>query len=146
MNIVFEHLYCNIDAETSRRKKSGVAPATKRKFAGQAPPTTLRLRADSDDNDKGRGFLTLIWCADPDSPSDDFRTALNQANSYIKSLASVPRQVQLPSSPSSTSSSSVQTSSEQDRTRVDIMNKLVTLLQRNMRVRYEIAVEELAQA
>ncbi|KAL4073251.1 Rapamycin-insensitive companion of mTOR, N-term-domain-containing protein [Scleroderma yunnanense] len=124
-----EMLTKRIELEISKRKKNGVTPATKRKFAGQGPPTTIRFRADSDDKDK-----------------DDFRTALNQANSYIRSLASVPRQVQSPASPTSTSSSSVHTSSEQDRTRVDIMNKLVALLQRNLRVRYEIVVEELAQA
>ncbi|KAG6337319.1 hypothetical protein ID866_1781 [Astraeus odoratus] len=123
-----EMLMKRIEQETSKRRKAGAGAITKRKFAGQAPPTNVRLRADSDDKDK-----------------DDFRTALNQANSYIKSLTSVPRPVTSPSSPSSTSSGSP-ASPEQDRTRIDIMNKLVTLLQRNLRVRYEIHVPDLVQA
>lgn len=56
MCIMIEHRCFNIDEETSKRKKNGAPSATKRKFAGQAPPTTIRLRADSDDNDKGQPF------------------------------------------------------------------------------------------
>ncbi|KAI6044824.1 Rapamycin-insensitive companion of mTOR, middle domain-containing protein [Pisolithus marmoratus] len=117
-----------IEQETSRRKKHAVGSAAKRKFAGQAPPSTPRPRADSNDKDK-----------------DDFRTALSQANSYLKSLTSIASSAPSPSSPSSTSSTS-QSSSEQDRTRVDIMNKLVALFQRNLRVRYEITTAALVQA
>lgn len=40
--------------ETSKRKKGGVGPPLKRKFAGQAPPAGPRSTADSDDRDKGR--------------------------------------------------------------------------------------------
>lgn len=123
-----ELLTKRIEQETSRRKKHAAGPAAKRKFAGQAPPSTPRPRADSSDKDK-----------------DDFRTVLSQANSHLKSLASMPPSVSSPSSPSSTSSSS-QASSEQDRTRVDIMNKLVSLFQRNLRVRYEITTTALVQA
>lgn len=124
-----ELLTKRIELETSRRKKHAVGPAAKRKFAGQAPPSTVRLRADSSDKDKAL---------------DDFRTALSQANSYLKSLTLV-SSTQSPSSPSSTSSAS-HSSSEQDRTRVDIMNKLVALFQRNLRVRYEITTAALVQA
>ncbi|KAI6145691.1 Rapamycin-insensitive companion of mTOR, N-term-domain-containing protein [Pisolithus thermaeus] len=125
-----ELLTKRIEQETSRRKKNAVGPAAKRKFAGQAPPSTARPRADSTDKDKAL---------------DDFRTALSQANSYLKSLTLIPSSAPSPSSPSSTSSAS-HTSSEQDRTRIDIMNKLVALFQRNLRVRYEITTAALVQA
>ncbi|KAF9242546.1 Rapamycin-insensitive companion of mTOR, N-term-domain-containing protein [Melanogaster broomeanus] len=111
-------------------RKNGVGPTTKRKFAGQAPPTTIRFRANSDDRDR-----------------DDFRTALTQANSWIKSLASLPRSSE--STLAAVSSSNNATSPanlDQDRARIDIMNKFVSLLQRNLRVRYEISVSELVQA
>ncbi|KAI6122475.1 Rapamycin-insensitive companion of mTOR, middle domain-containing protein [Pisolithus croceorrhizus] len=125
-----ELLTKRIEQETSRRKKNAVGPAAKRKFAGQAPPSTARPRADSTDKDKAL---------------DDFRTALSQANSYLKSLTLIPSSAPSPSSPSSTSSAS-HTSSEQDRIRIDIMNKLVALFQRNLRVRYEITTAALVQA
>ena len=38
------------------------------------------------------------------------------------------------------------TSPELDKTRIDVMNKLVNLLQRNLRVRYELSVSDLVQA
>ncbi|KAG8214549.1 Rapamycin-insensitive companion of mTOR, N-term-domain-containing protein [Butyriboletus roseoflavus] len=118
--------------ETSRgkRKRNGARPTAKRKFAGQAPPSTVRFRADSDDRDR-----------------DDFRTALNQANSYLKALATTSRAS--PSTPamvSSSSTSTVPTHSELDKARIDIANKLVILLQRNLRVRYELSMSELVQA
>ncbi|KIK95059.1 hypothetical protein PAXRUDRAFT_141598 [Paxillus rubicundulus Ve08.2h10] len=125
-----EILTKRIEQETSRgKRRKGVGP-TKRKFAGQAPPTTVRFRADSDDRDR-----------------DDFRTALNQANSYIKSLVSLPRSsASTPASASSSSNVLGSTNSDQDRARIDVMNRLVYLFQRNLRVRYEISVAELVQA
>lgn len=47
--------------ETSRgkRRRNGAGPTSKRKFAGQAPPSTVRFRADSDDRDRGNHFLVL---------------------------------------------------------------------------------------
>lgn len=85
----------------------------------------------------------------PDSTalSDDFRTALNQANSYLKSLAATSRPS--PSTPAMVSSSSTSispTNSELDKARIDIVNKLVNILQRNLRVRYELSMSELVQA
>ncbi|KAF8133736.1 Rapamycin-insensitive companion of mTOR, N-term-domain-containing protein [Boletus edulis] len=123
-----EILIKRIEQETSRgkRRRNGVGPTTKRKFAGQAPPASARFRADSDDRDR-----------------DDFRTALNQANSYLKSLASTSRPTF--SAPSSSTSPSP-TNSEMDKARIDIMNKLVNLLQRNLRVRYELNGSDLVQA
>ncbi|KAH0832008.1 Rapamycin-insensitive companion of mTOR, N-term-domain-containing protein [Lanmaoa asiatica] len=127
-----EILMKRIEQETSRgkRRRNGVGPTAKRKFAGQAPPSTVRFRADSDDRDR-----------------DDFRTALNQANSYLKSLVTISR----PSSStltmiSSSSTSTGPTNFELDKARIDVMNKLVSILQRNLRVRYELSMSELVQA
>lgn len=79
--------------------------------------------------------------------SDDFRTALNQANSYLKSLITTSRpSSSTPTMASSSNTSTVPTNSELDKARIDIMNKLVNLLQRNLRVRYELSVSELVQA
>ncbi|KAF9221011.1 hypothetical protein BS17DRAFT_786363, partial [Gyrodon lividus] len=127
-----EILTKRIEQETSRgkRRKNGLGPTTKRKFAGQAPPATVRFRSDSDDRDR-----------------DDSRTALNQANSYIKSLVSLARSsVSPPPAPLSSSNVTGSANSDQDRARIDMMNKFVSLLQRNLRVRYEINVSELVQA
>ncbi|KIJ64502.1 hypothetical protein HYDPIDRAFT_175469 [Hydnomerulius pinastri MD-312] len=128
-----EILTKRIELETSRgkRRKNGVGPATKRKFAGQTPPTNVRFRADSDDRDR-----------------DDFRTALNQASAYIKSLGSLARPSASPpvAVSSSSSDTTASTSSDQDKARIDVMNKFVVLLQRNLRVRYEISIADLVQA
>jgi rapamycin-insensitive companion of mTOR len=127
-----EMLTKRIEQETSRgkRRRNGVGPTTKRKFAGQAPPSSVRFRADSDDRDR-----------------DDFRTALNQANAYLKSLALTSRSSSsTPAAASSSSTSPSPTNSELDKARIDIINKLVNLLQRNLRVRYELSVSDLVQA
>ncbi|KAH7885334.1 Rapamycin-insensitive companion of mTOR, N-term-domain-containing protein [Phlebopus sp. FC_14] len=129
-----ELLTQRIELETSRgkRRKIVVGPTSKRKFAGQAPPTSVRSRADSVDTER-----------------DDFRTALNQANSYIKSLSLHARPVTsspAAGSPSSSSNAAASTSSDHDKARIGIMNKFVALLQRNVRVCYEINISELVQA
>lgn len=78
---------------------------------------------------------------------DDFRTALNQANAYLKSLANTSRpSLSAPAMTSSSSTSPSPANTELDKARIDIVNKLVTLLQRNLRVRYELSVSDLVQA
>ncbi|KAG9308146.1 Rapamycin-insensitive companion of mTOR, N-term-domain-containing protein [Chiua virens] len=97
-----------VSQETSRgkRRRNGM-PATKRRFAGQAPLSTVRFRADSDGRDR-----------------DDFRTALNQATSYLKSFATTSRASSTSPAPSSSSSSPASlTNSDLDKSRIDIMNK-----------------------
>ncbi|KAN0087521.1 Rapamycin-insensitive companion of mTOR, N-term domain containing protein [Tylopilus felleus] len=126
-----EMLTKRIEQETrGKRRKNGAGPTTKRKFAGQAPPSSVRFRADSDDKDR-----------------DDFRTALNQANTYLKSLANTSRpSLSTPAMASSTSPSPGTTNSELDKSRIDIINKLVNLLQRNLRVCYELSVSDVVQS
>lgn len=80
---------------------------------------------------------------------DDFRTVLQQASVYVKTLTSVGRSFSSPSaSPSSSSSSGPPSGHEEqaNRTRIDAMAKLITILQRNLRVRYELNVAQVVQA
>ncbi|KAH7923835.1 hypothetical protein BV22DRAFT_1035895 [Leucogyrophana mollusca] len=119
-----------LESPRGKRKKNGGMPiATKRKFAGQAPPAGARFKEDVDDK-------------------DDFRTALSHANAYIKSLLSFGRPVVSPTSPSSSNSatSSAPLAADQDHARVEVLNRLTALLQRNVRVRYELNFPELVQA
>lgn len=119
---------------------------TKRKFAGQAPPSSVRFRAGSDDRDRGNlPLITTLW-SHSSVLSDDFRTALIQANAYLKSLAATSRPGSSTPVMTSLSTSPSPTNSELDKVRIDIMNKLVNVLQRNLRVRYELSVSDLVQA
>ncbi|KAG1750937.1 Rapamycin-insensitive companion of mTOR, N-term-domain-containing protein [Suillus occidentalis] len=124
-----ESLTRKIELETSRgrRRKNG-APVNRRKF-GQAPLVGVRFRADSDDRDR-----------------DDFRTTLAQANACIKSLNSLSRPITSPPPASSPSSTSSISAADNDKSRIDMMNRLVCILQRNLRVRYEINLPEVVQA
>ncbi|KAI0755187.1 Rapamycin-insensitive companion of mTOR, N-term-domain-containing protein [Daedaleopsis nitida] len=90
----------------------------------------------------------------------DFRSAMHQANGAIKALLSLSRQHQhthshsnasLPSPSTSPSTSSLPnpataTESELSRARIETMNKLIGILQRNLRVRYELDVAEVVHA
>ncbi|KAH7915441.1 Rapamycin-insensitive companion of mTOR, middle domain-containing protein [Hygrophoropsis aurantiaca] len=125
-----EALTRRIQLETPRgKRKQNGGIATKRKFAGQAPFNGPRLKEDLDEK-------------------DDFRTALSQTNAYIKSLYSLGRLPAASTSPSSSNGTSGTTSTtgDHDRPRVELLNKLTTLLQRNVRVRYELNFVELVQA
>ena len=89
--------------------------------------------------------------------ADDFRSAMHQANSYIKSLFFLSRQGVSSNSLLSPPSSAVSPSStspnppaadetELNRARVDTMNLLIGVLQRNLRVRYELDIAEIVHA
>lgn len=81
---------------------------------------------------------------------DDFRTALQQASSYVRILNNIGRPVTTsPSHPSHGSSSSAATApteAENSKTRVETMNQLIGVLERNLRVRYEVNVADVIQA
>ncbi|KAI0073477.1 hypothetical protein K474DRAFT_1666532 [Panus rudis PR-1116 ss-1] len=80
---------------------------------------------------------------------DDFRTSMQQATAYIKTLNSLNRPGTLsPATIASSSSTSPSASQHADvsRTRIDTMNQLTGVLQRNLRVRYDINVSEVVQA
>src|SRR5712675_196666 len=80
---------------------------------------------------------------------DDFRTILQQARGHVKTLISLSRTATSPPT-SPGSSTSPHTASLHDpettRTRVDTMTKLITLLQRNLRVQYELDMVQVAHA
>ncbi|EPQ54453.1 hypothetical protein GLOTRDRAFT_116357 [Gloeophyllum trabeum ATCC 11539] len=75
---------------------------------------------------------------------DDFHTALNHAITCIRTLASLGRASgsQSPSPSTSTTKPSPSTELEIDAARVDAMNRLVGILQRNLRVRYAVNISE----
>ncbi|KAI0917225.1 hypothetical protein AcW1_007525 [Taiwanofungus camphoratus] len=96
------------------------------------------------------------WKEDNDA-REDFRSAMQQANSCIKSLLSLSRQTaplqsSAALSPSTSPSSSAlpnPTSAnlvELNRSRIDAMTRLIGVLQRNLRVRYELDIAEVVQA
>lgn len=81
--------------------------------------------------------------------TEDFRTALQQASGYIRALhrlASHSGSVSPTDSPSSSSLPSAPTDADIDRMRVEAMNQLTSVLQRNLRVRYEINIPDVVQA
>ncbi|TFK40828.1 Rapamycin-insensitive companion of mTOR, N-term-domain-containing protein [Crucibulum laeve] len=78
---------------------------------------------------------------------DDSRTTLNNAINCIRELESLSRPP-LPPSSSSTGSASLASSAanEADRKRIEVMSRLIDILQRNLRVRYELNISEVLQA
>ncbi|KZT18431.1 hypothetical protein NEOLEDRAFT_1125374 [Neolentinus lepideus HHB14362 ss-1] len=79
---------------------------------------------------------------------DDFRTALNNAIECIKTLSSLGKSStsQLSTSPSTSTIKAAPSSDEEvDAARTDTMNRLVGVLQRNLRVRYAVPISEVVQ-
>jgi hypothetical protein len=112
------------------------------------PRSQPRLK---DENHKERGILQTgpPYCA-LIRTAEDFKTALHQANMYLNNLLSSGRQPQSPTT-SVASSSSRQNplqaeDPELDRTRITYMTKLTAILQRNLRVRYEMNTSEVVRA
>lgn len=88
-----------------------------------------------------RAFLTFCL--------DDSRTVLQQASAYIRALSSIGRPHASPSTSPSTSSipaSPPGHDNDGTRLRIEAMTRLITILQRNLRVRYELDVAQVVQA
>ncbi|CAK5284163.1 unnamed protein product, partial [Mycena citricolor] len=84
-----------------------------------------------------------------DKSGEDFRTALNNASSYIKSLAALSRTNATSSTigaPASSAPGLAPSALDTDRQRIELLTKLVTILQRNLRVRYELNLSEVMSA
>lgn len=87
--------------------------------------------------------------------TDDYKTALSHATSYVRTLASMPRTFG-PRSPPLTGVSSPLTSTSSvltlgfdgdvDRARADLIHSLVSVMQRNIRIRYDMDIVELIKA
>ncbi|KAJ7044185.1 Rapamycin-insensitive companion of mTOR, N-term-domain-containing protein [Mycena alexandri] len=117
--------------ETKAKTNHHVSGSTRKKFlAGQS------ARPGRDDVE--------------DKSGEDFRTALGNASTCIKSLAALARgNVTSPVASSAGSSSSAPapiSAADIDRQRVEIITKLVSILQRNLRVRYELNLADVMQA
>ena len=90
--------------------------------------------------------------------TDDFRSTMHQANSAVKALLMLSRPSHSHSSaiPSPSTSPSTSTlnlpnlatapESEINRARIETMNKLIGILQRSLRMRYELDVAEVVHA
>ncbi|KAH9480426.1 Target of rapamycin complex 2 subunit ste20 [Psilocybe cubensis] len=107
---------------------------------------TSRLRAKR----KGRtpnGSATGVKL--DDKGGEDFRTALQNATNHIRDLESLTRSESSQSSPLPSSSSSKSNQSapnDLSHQRIEIMGKLIDILRRNMRVRYELDFGEVLHA
>lgn len=82
-----------------------------------------------------------------DMCAEDFRTALQEAMGYLRALRKLSGQNPLspPTSPSSSNMSSIPNENELNRLRIDNMNHLIGILQRNLRVRYELNLPDVVQ-
>lgn len=89
--------------------------------------------------------------------AEDFRSAMQQANTCMRTLlssyhaasaAQPPAGASPSTSPSSSAMPNITSANNADleRARVEAMARLVTVLQRNLRVRYELDVEEVVKA
>ncbi|KAJ6559137.1 Rapamycin-insensitive companion of mTOR, N-term-domain-containing protein [Mycena vulgaris] len=123
-----EAIQRRIEIQT-KAKMTNVSGSTRRKFiAGQTS------RPGRDDGD--------------DKSGEDFRTALNNASTCIKSLAALARgpatsPVSITAGSSAPSSVNV---ADIDRQRIEIITKLVSILLSNLRVRYELNLPDVMQA
>jgi hypothetical protein len=92
---------------------------------------------------------TLVSSFQIDRFKDDFRTILQQARGHVRTLISLSRTVTSPPT-SPTSPTAPQITSlhgpETTRARFVAMTKLIGLLQRNLRVQYELDVVQVAHA
>ncbi|KAI0632054.1 hypothetical protein C8Q77DRAFT_1158732 [Trametes polyzona] len=130
----------SVSGRSVRKRSTETNGSSKRKFTGQPLQSTSGWKEEG-------------------SERDDFRTAMHQANSTIKALLHLSRQNTYNSHPSSSAgspSTSPSTStlpnpataseSELNRSRIEHMAKLIGLLQRNLRVKYELDVGEVVHA
>ncbi|KAF5382569.1 hypothetical protein D9615_002880 [Tricholomella constricta] len=78
-----------------------------------------------------------------DKGGEDFRTALHNASNHLSTLISFSSSLGAGPASSSTTSSN---SAEADRQVIEAMSKLINILQRNLRVRYELKISEVLHA
>ncbi|KAH8114744.1 Rapamycin-insensitive companion of mTOR, N-term-domain-containing protein [Phellopilus nigrolimitatus] len=129
-NSRIEAIKKTIESVSSRRKKPLGART-------QSPVVTKR----SNDSKHSRH---------KDDGGDDFRTAKQQASTLLRTLLSYARHSLSPVSVSSASSSAgpppPTTEAELEQARTETMNRLIAVLQRNVRVRFEVSMDELVAA
>lgn len=122
------------------------AEPQKRKFNGAPLQSLPKPRAEIEE--RGMSHYQLKHCYSQ-CCIDDFRTTLQQASSHIRTLHKLVAHHSAfspPTSPSSSSAPSTLPEADISRMRVDAMNQLTNVLQRNLRVRYEVNIPDVVQA
>jgi len=139
-----------------RKKPTGLlnGPADLNATKRVLGPSLTTNGKTKDDGEKGTPYpsLDFPWLT---RVEDDYKTALTHATSYVRTLASMPRTLG-PRSPPPTGISSPLTSASSmltpsfdgdiDRARADLIHSLVSVMQRNIRIRYEMDIVELIKA
>ncbi|EDR13794.1 uncharacterized protein LACBIDRAFT_309182 [Laccaria bicolor S238N-H82] len=118
--------------QTSRYAAKNGAAAVRRKLGqGHAPTASVRSLRDNEDKS-----------------GEDFRTALQHATSFVKDLESLARSASSLPPASTSTSSGMQPAAvvEYDRQTTELMTKLIGVLQRHLRVRYELSLDDLLHA
>jgi rapamycin-insensitive companion of mTOR len=126
--------------------------ATKR-ILGPSLTTNVNGKA-KDDGEKGTLGANLLfsWLIEQ---KDDYKTALSHATSYVRTLATMPRTFGTRSPPPTGVTPPLPSISpmltpgfdgDVDRARADLIHGLVSVMQRNIRVRYEMDIVELIKA
>ncbi|KAF8158105.1 Rapamycin-insensitive companion of mTOR, N-term-domain-containing protein [Crassisporium funariophilum] len=128
-----------IDIQSSRAKAkvnaAGTAAGKRKVGPAYGSTASIKLPKDADD-----------------ISGEDFRTSLQTANNCVKDLESLARAGMLPSQTTSTSSSSSKMNlhpaalPDVNVQRVEAMSRLIQILQRNMRVGYELNFNEVLHA
>lgn len=140
----------------ARKRSNETSGGVRRKFTGQPliPPTQWK----EEGAERGVFWSLISFAPYSCANADDFRSAMHQANSAIKALLLLSRQhshnhsgSSIPSPSTSPSTSTLPnpataTETELNRARIETMNKLIGILQRNLRVRYELDVAEVVHA
>jgi rapamycin-insensitive companion of mTOR len=116
--------------------------------------TTNHNGKAKEDGEKGTfdASLNFSWLT---RQIDDYKTALSHATSYVRTLATMPRTFGTRSPPPTGVSSPLLSASsvltpgfdgDIDRARADLIHSLVSVMQRNIRIRYEMDIVELIKA
>lgn len=136
----------SVDNARAGRKAAQTTEGTKRKFNG-APLNALKPRNEAEERGKYI-FSRLLDVHSTNELAEDFRTALQEAMGYLRSLhkLSGPTPLSPSTSPSTSNITSATNDHELDRLRVDTMNHLIGVLQRNLRVRYDLNIPDVVQA
>lgn len=134
--------------ESSRSREIAKEDARRKLLQGNSKGHTARNQSEDKSEPIGSShtsFIALTY-----SGGDDFRSALQNATSYLKELQAMAQASAAESSFKEPSSSNgeFQTASaiESDRKRVDLLAKLTDILLRHLRVRYELKLDDLLHA
>ena len=141
-----------------RKRSNEPNGGPRRKFTGQPLIAPQSWKEEGAERGASMNSMTVLKMFIVSGTADDFRSAMHQANNAIKTLLHLSRQhshnhstSSIPSPSTSPSTSTLPnpataTEAELNRARIETMNKLIGILQRNLRVRYELDVAEVVHA